>query len=101
MKHKKKLPRNDKLYDYWSLTHVTWAALLGWIMNPFIALAIMVLWEPLEILVLSPVLGKFGIVFGHETLKNSLSDIFFDTVGVALGAYVVATLFVPPFYLFG
>lgn len=92
--------RNDTLFDGWSLTHLLWGLVLGWVMNPVIALAIMVLWEPLEIFVLSPILARFGIVFGFESLRNSLSDIVFDTLGVLLGAFVLTALFAPPFHLF-
>ncbi len=92
--------RNHALYDWWSLTHVTWASLLGWIMNPFVALAIMVLWEPLENFVLNPLLAKINIDFGYESLQNSLSDIVFDVVGVAIGAFILKALIDPPFYLF-
>lgn len=73
---------------------------MSWVMPPVIALALMVLWEPFEILVLSPFLARYGIVFGHETLRNSLSDIFFDAVGVIAGAYVLTSYVDPPFYLF-
>lgn len=92
--------RNDALYDGWSILHVLWAMGLAWIMSPFIALAIMVLWEPLEILILSPLLAKYGIVFGFESIRNSLSDIFFDVVGVFIGVYVLSRFFEPPFFLF-
>lgn len=92
--------RNDALYDGWSLLHIIWAMALAWVMSPFIALTIMVLWEPLEVLVLSPLLAKYGIVFGYESIRNSLSDIFFDVIGVFLGVYVLAKLIDPPFYLF-
>lgn len=97
---KTKKERNDSLFDIWSITHLTTGIILGWVMNPVIALAIMVLWEPLEILVLSPILAKFGIVFGYETLRNSLSDIFFDTVGVLMGVFILGRLLEPPFTLF-
>ncbi len=93
-------PRNDSLFDAWSIIHLLTGIAMGWVMSPVIALALMVLWEPLEILVLSPFLARYGIVFGYETLRNSLSDIFFDTVGVLSGAYILARLFSPPFYLF-
>jgi hypothetical protein len=92
--------RNDKLFDLWSLTHIAWAALLAWVMNPLIALSIMVLWEPLEIFVLSPLMAKIGVDFGHESLRNSLSDIVFDVFGVILGAYMLSGAVQPPFYLF-
>lgn len=80
--------------------HIITGIFLGWVMNPFVALSIMVVWEPLEVLVLSPFLAKRGIVFGQESLKNSLSDIFFDVVGVALGYILLEALISPPFYLF-
>jgi len=95
-----KQSRNNKLYDHWSLVHLTTGIVLGWIMDPFIALALMVLWEPLEILVLSPLLARRGIIFGHETIRNSLSDIVFNVIGVALGAGALTALAVPPFHLF-
>jgi hypothetical protein len=92
--------RNNKLYDRWSLVHLTTGIILGWIMDPFVALAIMVLWEPLEILVLSPLLARRGIIFGYETLRNSLSDIMFNILGVSLGAGALTALAAPPFHLF-
>lgn len=92
--------RNSSYADAWSLTHFAWAALLGWIMNPFFALAIMVLWEPIEIFIISPLLAKRGITFGYESIRNSLSDIVFDTAGVIFGAYILSQLFTPPFHLF-
>lgn len=93
-------PRNDLLFDVWSLVHLVTGILMAWVMDPFVALLIMVLWEPLEILVLSPLLAQAGIVFGHESLRNSLSDIFFDCLGVAIGWWVVSRLWDPPFHLF-
>jgi hypothetical protein len=92
--------RNESLFDFWSLTHITWGVFFGWIMNPFAALVIMVLWEPLEVLIISPIVAKFGYEFGYESIRNSLSDIFFDVIGVIIGAYLLTKLFTPPFYLF-
>lgn len=89
--------RNDTLFDLWSIVHLLTGVALGWVMSPFVALVIMILWEPLEILVLSPLLAKVGIVFGYESLRNSLSDIFFDIVGVIIGAYILVNLAAPPF----
>lgn len=80
--------------------HLVTGMALGWVMRPFTALVILVLWEPLEILILSPLLAKAGIKFGYESLRNSLSDIFFDVLGVALGVWVLANLVGPPFHLF-
>ncbi len=92
--------RNGSLFDIWSLSHIAWAMVLAWVMNPFIALSIMVVWEPLEVLFLSPLLAKHGINFGYESIQNSLSDIFFDVIGVFLGVYVLSNLIAPPFFLF-
>lgn len=92
--------RTDVLFDGWSIVHLVTGILLGWIMAPFVALLLMVLWEPLEILILSPLLAKFGITFGYETLRNSLSDIFFDAAGVVLGSWALTALVAPPFHLF-
>ena len=96
----KQIKRNDSLVDRWSFVHIFSGIMFAWVMPPFVALIIIVLWEPLEILVLSPILAKFGIVFGYETLQNSLSDIVFDIIGVLIGAYVLASLVAPPFTLF-
>ncbi len=92
--------RNDTLFDTWSIVHLLTGVGLGWVMSPFIALVIMVLWEPLEILILSPILAKSGIIFGYESLRNSLSDIFFDTIGVIIGWYIIGSIIEPPFFLF-
>lgn len=91
--------RNQAVFDIWSIIHLATGILLGWVMSPFIALLLMVLWEPLEVLVLSPLLAKRNIIFGRESLQNSLSDIFFDALGVGLGYWLLANLFSPPFYL--
>lgn len=92
--------RNTALFDVWSLVHLATGVLLGWVMSPFVALLLMTLWEPLEILVLSPILARFGILFGHESLRNSLSDIAFNCAGVALGHWGLTALVAPPFHLF-
>lgn len=92
--------RNNAFFDVWSLVHVVTGVAMGWVMDPFIALLIMVLWEPLEILVLSPLLARFGILFGHESLKNSMSDVLFDAIGVALGYWGLTAIVDPPFVLF-
>lgn len=92
--------RNDALFDFWSLTHIFWGISLGWLMDPFIALAILVLWEPLEILILSPLLKRyFNVEFGFETLRNSLSDIVFDVIGIVIGYYLIGVVIEPPFLL--
>ena len=74
--------------------------LMAWVMAPFVSLLILVLWEPLEILVLSPLLARRGILFGHESLRNSLSDIAFDCLGVAIGYWGLTALWDPPFHWF-
>lgn len=92
--------RNTALFDVWSLVHLFTGFAVGWLMDPFVGLLVMVLWEPLEILVLSPILARYRILFGHESLRNSLSDIFFDGVGVAAGYWGLRALWDPPFILF-
>ncbi len=92
--------RNDVLFDTWSIVHLCTGIVMAWVMPVWLALVLIVLWEPFEILVLSPLLAKIGIIFGYETLRNSLSDIFFDVIGIALGVHVLRELFMPPFYLF-
>lgn len=93
--------RNDALIDGWSGVHLMTGVAMGWVMEPFIALLILVLWEPLENLVLSPLMMKwFKIEFGYETIRNSLSDILFDAVGVAIGFWALRALVDPPFVLF-
>lgn len=101
MANNKKGKRNGNLFDTWSIVHLVTGVGMGWVIDPFIALVLMVLWEPFEILVLSPILyKKFGIIFGFESLRNSLSDIVFDTIGVIIGAYILSELVGPPFHLF-
>lgn len=92
--------RNDALFDGWSVIHCLSGVAFGWIMNPFIAMIILVLWEPLEIFILSPIIARFGYEFGYESLRNSLSDIVFDTIGVIVGTWLLASAIDPPFYLF-
>ena len=94
------LKRNDALYDTWSLVHLGVGVWLGWLMAPWVALLIMVVHEPVEVLMISPFLARFGIVYGYESLRNSLSDIFFDAVGIAIGALLLTSLKAPPFHLF-
>lgn len=92
--------RNETLFDIWSIVHLVTGILLGWLMSPLLAIVIMVLWEPFEIFLLSPLLARFDITFGYESLRNSLSDIVFDVAGVLIGAYGLVALVEPPFVLF-
>jgi len=66
--------------------------LFGCLLLPWLAILLLILWEPLEIFALSPLLAKRGVEFGYETWRNSLSDIFFDITGVFVGAYIVLRL---------
>lgn len=100
LRHGDKPKRNDSLFDLWSLTHIAWAMVLAWILGPVVALVLMVLWEPIEIFVISPLIARYGIKFGYETVRNSLADIFFDILGVALGAGILDRLVDPPFHIF-
>ena len=97
---KRRHGRNDAWYDNWSLMHLLIGIILGWLMPPFAAVALMVLWEPVEIFVLSPILARYNINFGYETLKNSLSDIIVDVTGVAIGYYGLQLIVTPPLHLF-
>ncbi len=92
--------RNNALYDKWSIIHIVSGIALSWVMPPFIAIALLVLYEPFEILILSPILARYDIVFGYETIRNSLSDVVFDTIGVIIGGYLLAKIIDPPFRLF-
>ena len=83
-------PRNARLYDAWSTVHILTGILFGLIFPILPAFVVMVLWEPLEVLLLSPFLMRRGIIFGYEALPNSLTDILFDAVGIAL-SYAVVT----------
>ncbi|MCA9327439.1 hypothetical protein KDA14_02835 [Candidatus Saccharibacteria bacterium] len=76
--------RNDRLIDKWSFVHFASSAVLCWFVGPVPAFVITALWEPFEIFVVSPILGKRGIVFGYETWRNSLSDIVFNTLGISM-----------------
>ena len=93
--------RNGNLFDIWSIIHLTNGIMLGWLMAPFVAIVIMILYEPLEIFIISPILARYGIAFGYESIRNSLSDIVFDATGVAIGAYILGAWLEPPFHLFG
>lgn len=99
-KNKNLIGRNNALLDKWSFVHLLTGILLGWLINPLIALVLMTIWEPFEIFVLSPIMARLGINFGYESLKNSLSDIFVNIIGIGTGAYVLANLVSPPFSLF-
>lgn len=85
-------PPNDRLVDFWSATHLAWGLVLALFMDPWLAFGLLVLWEPLEVLVLSPLVAKVGVSFGHESLRNSMSDIVFDAIGVAIGYWAVRPL---------
>lgn len=84
--------RNDAYADLWSITHVLWGLLLGLLLHPFLALVILVLWEPFEVLIISPLAARFGVEFGHEGVRNSLMDILFDALGVALAVWFLVPL---------
>lgn len=85
------------MFDKWSIVHISTGIVFGWLVNPILAVLIMTLWEPLEIFVISPLLAKVGIEFGYESLRNSLSDILFNTVGILLGATIMRFLIDRPF----
>lgn len=82
--------RNGNLFDVWSIVHVVFGVVFGLWFTPAVAIALLVIWEPIEIFILSPLLARINIVFGQETLRNSLSDIFFDLVGVAAAVWLLS-----------
>jgi hypothetical protein len=85
-------PRNGNLFDAWSIVHLFFGVVFGWVLSPALAIFLLVLWEPIEIFILSPLLFKVGVIFGRESFRNSMSDIFFDIVGVAIGFLLVRNL---------
>jgi hypothetical protein len=87
--------RNDHLLDWWSLAHFGWAAALTVVIGPWWALALMLAWEPFEILLLGPLMSRWGIAFGHETWRNAASDAVFDLAGVLFGFFVVLRVWDP------
>jgi CBS domain containing-hemolysin-like protein len=98
---KKILPkRTDVLFDHWSVIHTLSGIALGWFFAPAAALLLMILWEPLERLVFSPLFAKIGINFGYETIKNSLSDLIYDSIGILIGAYLLTWIVAPPVHFF-
>lgn len=92
--------RNDAWIDSWSLIHFLTGVVLGYVMPPFLAASLMILYEPLEIFILSPFAARFKINFGYEALPNSLSDIVFGIAGVTVGYYGLFSIATPPFHLF-
>lgn len=92
--------KNNVRFDGWSVVHLSTGIAFGWLMNPLVAMVVMTLWEPFEILFLSPILAKRGIDFGNETLRNSLYDIVFNTIGVLIGILALRQILDPPFQLF-
>jgi hypothetical protein len=80
-------PRNGRLVDWWSLTHVAWGIILSLLVGPFAALVLLSLWEPFEILVLSRIAAHLGVDFGHEALENSLMDLIFNVLGVLIATF--------------
>lgn len=92
--------RNSKLYDIWSINHVVTGMIFGVLMAPVPAILIMAAWEPLEIFVISPIMAKFGILFGYEALINAISDIVFDAIGYAIGYFILSQFIGPEYRIF-
>lgn len=89
---KQKTARNDAVLDKWSAVHFVTSAVLCVLFGPVIAVVVTYIWEPIEIFVISPIVARFGILFGHETLRNSLSDIAVNTIGVGAGLILLQIL---------
>lgn len=87
--------RNERYVDWWSATHFGWAVVLGLLVGPLWAFAILVVWEPVEIFILGPLISRQGVAFGHEGWRNALSDIVFDGAGAIVAYAVARTLWDP------
>jgi len=86
---KKHSPRNNSIVDPWSFIHLFTSAALTLLFGPIAALVVVTLWEPVEIFVISPLVARrFGVLFGHETALNSVSDMAFNLLGILLAMYV-------------
>ena len=95
------VPLNNQLIDFWSIAHFLSGAALGWIMHPLVAIGLLTIFEPFEIYILFPFFYEnFGIIFGHETYINSISDLIINSLGVAYGYFVLRKRYPPPFRLF-
>lgn len=81
--------RNNDLVDMWSTAHFLWGVVLTIFLGPFWAVGILIAWEPFEILLMGPTLARWGIPFGHETWRNSVSDILFDAAGAATAYFFI------------
>lgn len=79
--------------------HLASGIVFGWILVPVVAIAALVLYEPFENFVLSPLFARINIDFGFESLRNALSDIFFDMVGWVIGYFVLSNFVELPFRL--
>ena len=84
--------RNGRHYDTWSLMHLFMGAVFGLAATPLAAMFFLVLWEPVEILLISPFLARHKISFGYESINISLSDIAFDALGVMIGYYILRAM---------
>ena len=90
-------PRNDAVVDAWSFVHLASGILAGWLLPPFLALVLLILWEPVEVLIISPLMWRWKRrVFGHESLRNVASDVLFDVAGVAIGHYALGAVVESP-----
>lgn len=81
--------RNDSIIDPWSAAHFLWGVVLAIALGPVWAVAILVAWEPFEIFLLGPTLARWGIPFGHETWRNSISDMMFDAAGAVAAFFLI------------
>jgi hypothetical protein len=87
--------RNNALLDVWSASHFAWGVALAILLGPFWAVAILIAWEPFEIFLLGPTLARRGIPFGHETWRNSVSDMLVDIAGAATAFFLVLPFWDP------
>lgn len=81
--------RNAQWFDAWSIVHFGSAAALTFLLGPLWAAAIVILWEPLELFVLSPLATRFGMSFGREAWPNVVGDLISDGLGVGAALLIL------------
>lgn len=88
----------DPYVDAWTPMHFLVGAFLGILLHEFLALILLVLWEPFVLMVLAPRIqrGRWGWIDGTQlagpTLRNVLVDLVADVTGVMVGAFLLRRL---------
>lgn len=87
--------RNQRLVDGWSGLHLLGGVVVALVLPPFWALVVAVLFEPVEVLVIGPVVARYDIDFGHEGVRNLAMDLVFDVAGILVGAFWLRDVLAP------